>query len=117
MNSITDGYRLGATMILITGGLGHIGSATVQALLDIGEGCVLVQRSSPAIPAGRLSAPVSAVQADVKDLDALRAIGRDHTITGIVHMAGSMPWPPNPDEAPVAEEREALGGRFNLVHG
>src|ERR1700729_620842 len=115
MISITDGYRLGATMILITGGLGHIGSATVQALLDIGEGCVLVQRSSPEIQDGRFSAPVSAVQADVKDLDALRAIGRDHTITGIVHMAGSMPWPPNPDEAPVAAAREALGGLFNIV--
>lgn len=102
-------------MILITGGLGHIGSATVQALLDIGEGCVLVQRSSPEIQDGRFSAPVSAVQADVKDLDALRAIGRDHTITGIVHMAGSMPWPPNPDEAPVAAAHEALGGLFNIV--
>src|SRR6202020_826398 len=115
MISITDGYRLGATIILITGGLGHIGSATVQALLDIGEGCVLVQRSSPEIQDGRFSAPVSAVQADVKDLDALRAIGRDHTITGIVHMAGSMPWPPNPDEAPVAAAHEALGGLFNIV--
>lgn len=34
-------------MILITGGLGHIGSATVQALLDVGEECVLIQRRSP----------------------------------------------------------------------
>src|SRR5580704_19539347 len=102
-------------MILITGGLGHIGSATVQALLDIGEGCVLVQRRSPEIPDGRFSAPVSAVQADVEDLDALRAIGRDHTITGIVHMAGSMPWPPNPEEAPVEAAREALGGLLNII--
>ena len=102
-------------MILITGGLGHIGSATVQALLDSGEQCVLVQRRSPEIPDGRFSAPVHAVQADVKDRDALRAIGRDHAITGIVHMAGSMPWPPNPDEAPVEAAREALGGLFNII--
>ena len=102
-------------MIMITGGLGHIGSATVQALLDIGEECVLVQRRSPEIPNGRFSAPVSAVRADVKDLDALRAIGRDYAITGIVHMAGSMPWPPNPDEAPVKAAREALGGLFNII--
>ncbi len=102
-------------MILITGGLGHIGSATVQALLDTGEECVLVQRRRPQIPDGRFSAPVTAVQADVKDLDALRAIGRDHAITGIVHMAGSMPWPPNPDEAPVKAAREALGGLFNII--
>ncbi len=102
-------------MILITGGLGHIGSATVQALLDAGQECVVVQRRSPEIPNGRFTAPVTAVQADVKDLDALRAIGRDHAITGIVHMAGSMPWPPNPDEAPVEAAREALGGFFNII--
>jgi UDP-glucose 4-epimerase len=102
-------------MILITGGLGHIGSATVQALLDTAEECVLVQRRSPEIADGRFSAPVNAVQADVKDLDALRAIGRDHAITGIVHMAGSMPWPPNPDEAPADAARDALGGLFNII--
>jgi UDP-glucose 4-epimerase len=102
-------------MILITGGLGHIGTATVQALLDTDEECLLVQRRSPEIPDGRFTAPVHAVQADVKDLDALRAIGRDHAITGIVHMAGSMPWPPNPDEAPVKAARDALGGLFNII--
>src|ERR1700721_4404969 len=104
-------------MILITGGLGHIGSATVQALLNTGEECVLVQRRSPEIPDGRFSAPVTAVQADVRDLDALRAIGRDHAITGIVHMAGSMPWPPNPDAAPVVAAQDAPGGRFKLIGG
>jgi UDP-glucose 4-epimerase len=102
-------------MILITGGLGHIGTATVQALLDTDEECLLVQRRSPEIPDGRFTAPVHAVQADVKDLDALRAIGRDHAITGIVHMAGSMPWPPNPDEVPVKAARDALGGLFNII--
>jgi UDP-glucose 4-epimerase len=30
-------------------------------------------------------------------------------------MAGSMPWPPDPDEAPVEAAREALGGLFNIV--
>jgi UDP-glucose 4-epimerase len=102
-------------MILITGGLGHIGSATVQALLDIGEECVLVQRRSPQIPDGRFTAPVTAVQADVKDLDALRAIGRGHAITGIVHMAGSMPWPADPDKTAAQDARGALGGLFNIV--
>lgn len=29
-------------MILITGGLGFIGSHTTRALLDLGESCVLV---------------------------------------------------------------------------
>ena len=102
-------------MILITGGLGHIGSATVQALLDVGEECVLIQRRSPEIAAGRFSRPVTVVQGDVKDLEALRAIGRDRAITGVVHMAGSMPWPPNPDAAPAAAAQEALGGLFNII--
>ncbi len=102
-------------MILITGGLGHIGSATVQALVDIGEECVLIQRRSPEIPAGRFSQPVTVVQGDVKDLEALRAVGRNHAITGVVHMAGSMPWPPVPDAAPVEAAHEALGGLFNII--
>ena len=102
-------------MILITGGLGHIGSATVQALLDLGRGVRTRSAPQPRDPEGRFSAPVTAVQADVKDLDALRAIGRDYAITGIVHMAGSMPWPPNPDEAPVMAARDALGGLFNII--
>ncbi len=102
-------------MILITGGLGHIGSATVQALLGMGEECVLIQRRSPEIPEGRFSAPVNVVQGDVTDLEALRSIGRDYAITGIVHMAGSMPWPTNPDAAPVPAAQAALGGLFNII--
>lgn len=102
-------------MILITGGLGHIGSATVQALLDLDQECVLVQRRRPEVPIGRFTAPVTAVQADVKNVDALRAIGRDHAITGIIHMAGSMPWPPDPDAAPAEAAGEALGGLFNII--
>jgi UDP-glucose 4-epimerase len=92
-------------MILITGGLGHIGSATVQALLDRDE----------EVPAERFRAPVSVVQGDVRDLEGLRAVGRDHSITGVVHMAGSMPWPPDPDAAPVPAAEAALGGLFNII--
>jgi UDP-glucose 4-epimerase len=102
-------------MILVTGGLGHIGSATVRALLELGERCVLVQRRRPEVPDGFFRAPVTALQADVGDLDALRAVGRDHQITGIVHMAGSMPWPPNPDEPPAQAAQRALGGLLNVV--
>jgi UDP-glucose 4-epimerase len=101
-------------MILITGGLGFIGSATVQALLDAGEQCVLVQRSHADVPAGRFDAPVVVEQADVTDLDALLAAGRQHRITGIVHLAGSMPWPPS-SEPPVQAARRSLGGLFNIM--
>ena len=37
-------------MILITGGLGFIGSHTTRAMLDLGESCVLVQRRAAAVP-------------------------------------------------------------------
>ena len=101
-------------MILITGGLGFIGSATVQALLDAGEQCVLVQRSHADVPAGRFDAPVVVEQADATDLDALLAAGRQHGITGIVHLAGSMPWPPS-SEPPVQAARRSLGSLFNVM--
>jgi len=101
-------------MILITGGLGFIGSATVQALLDAGEQCVLVQRSHADVPAGRFDAPVVVEQADATDLDALLAAGRQHGVTGIVHLAGSMPWPPS-SEPPVQAARRSLGSLFNVM--
>ena len=90
-------------MILVTGGLGFIGSHTVQALLDAGEECVLVQRRAAEPFFDR---PVRVEQGDVTDLEGLRDIAKRHGVTGVVHMAGSMPWPPS-DEPPVAPE-EAL---------
>jgi UDP-glucose 4-epimerase len=101
-------------MILISGGLGFIGSHTVQALLDTGEECVLVQRSHAEVPAGRFDAPVAVEQADATDLEALLAVGRAHRITGIVHLAGSMPWPPS-SEPPVQAARRSLGSLFNIM--
>jgi UDP-glucose 4-epimerase len=101
-------------MILVTGGLGFIGSHVVQALLDVGEECVLVQRRHAELPAGRFDAPVHLEQADVTDLSSLRDIDTRHRITGIVHLAGSMPWPPSP-EPPVDATRRTLGGLLNVI--
>ena len=101
-------------MIMITGGLGFIGSHTVQALLDAGEECVLVQRSHATVPAGRFDRPVLVQQADATDLAALLDVGRRHQITGIVHLAGSMPWPPS-SEPPVQAARRSLGSLFNIM--
>lgn len=80
-------------MILVTGGLGFVGSHTTRALLDAGESCVLVQRRAPVLPedlAGESGRRVFTERADVADLDALLEIGTRHTITGIVHLAGSV---------------------------
>jgi UDP-glucose 4-epimerase len=86
----------------------------VQALLDAGQECVLVQRSHSDVPAGRFDATVAVEQADATDLGALLAVGQRHPITGIVHLAGSMPWPPS-SEPPVHAARRSLGSLFNII--
>ncbi|MFV2198637.1 NAD-dependent epimerase/dehydratase family protein [Nocardiopsis sp. LOL_012] len=101
-------------MILVTGGLGFIGSHTVRSLLDLGEDCVVLQRRARALPPFLDRARVAVEQADVTDREALLAIGRRHDVTGIVHLAGSYPWPPVPP-APVEATRRALDGLLNTV--
>lgn len=101
-------------MILVTGGLGFIGSHTVRSLLDLGEGCVLVQRRAAGVPPGLADAQVAVEQADITDLPALLDVGTRHKITGIVHLAGSMPWPPSSDQ-PVEAARKAIGSLFNVI--
>jgi len=79
-------------MILITGGLGFIGSHTARALLDRGEDCVLTQRRdagpTPLFP-DEVGKRVFLEQVDVTDLGALFEVGERHRITGIVHLAGA----------------------------
>jgi UDP-glucose 4-epimerase len=104
-------------VILVTGGLGFVGSHTTRALLDLGESCVLVQRRQPGLPAdlaGQVGRRVFAERADVGDLGALLDIGRRHAITGIVHLAGSVPWPPGA-QPPVPGARDALGSLLNVL--
>jgi UDP-glucose 4-epimerase len=101
-------------MILITGGLGFIGSHTVRALLELGEGCVLVQRRTAEVPASFADEQVAVEQADITDLTALLDIGTRHKITGIVHLAGSMPWPPRSDQ-PIDSAKKAMGSLFNVL--
>jgi UDP-glucose 4-epimerase len=103
-------------MILVTG-LGFIGSHTARALLDLGESCVLVQRREPALPddlAGQAGRRVFTERADITDLAALREIGARHPVTGIVHLAGSVPWPPGAAE-PVTGARSAIGSLLNVL--
>jgi UDP-glucose 4-epimerase len=114
-------------MILVTGGLGFIGTHTTRALLDLGESCVLAQRRSPTVPdalagsrslafAGSASVAggrVFAEQVDLADAGSLLGIGDRYAVTGIVHLAGSVPWPPGARE-PVDGAREAIDSLLNV---
>lgn len=101
-------------MILVTGGLGFIGSHTVRALLHLGEPCVVVQRRSRALPAILASEQVAVERADITDLAALLDVGARHKVTGIVHLAGSVPWPPTLDQ-PIDSARTAIGSLLNVL--
>jgi UDP-glucose 4-epimerase len=104
-------------MILVTGGLGFIGLHTTRALLEAGETCVLVQRREPVLPddlAGEAGRRVFCERADVADLATLLDVGARYKITGIVHLAGSVPWPPGAD-APVAGARKAVRSLLNVA--
>lgn len=103
-------------MILVTGGLGFIGSHTTRALLDLGESCVLAQRRPATVPdafAGFAGSRVFVEQVDLADGERLMELGDRHSITGIVHLAGSVPWPPGADE-PVDGARAAVGSLLNV---
>ncbi|MDT8913410.1 NAD(P)-dependent oxidoreductase [Amycolatopsis sp. PS_44_ISF1] len=101
-------------MILVTGGLGFIGSHTVRALAEAGQECVLLQRRSPQVPPHLADLPVHAVQGDVADLGALHAAGRQYPITGIVHLAVALPWrTAEPD--PITDTGRSLEAFLNIV--
>ncbi|MFG1703275.1 NAD-dependent epimerase/dehydratase family protein [Nonomuraea sp. M3C6] len=100
-------------MILITGGLGFIGTHTTRALLDLGESCVLVQRRAAGVPGPFANERVFVEQADLTDEAALLDIGTRHKITGIVHLAGSVPWPPGAYE-PLEGAEKAVRSLLNV---
>lgn len=105
-------------MILITGGLGFIGTHTARALLDLGESVVLVQRRAPDVPellAGQPDGRLFVERADLTDRAALLALGERHKITGIVHLAGSVPWPPGAYE-PVEGAEKSVASLLNVFH-
>lgn len=77
-------------MILVTGGLGFIGSHTTRALLDLGERCLVTRHRATEIPeflAADLGEGLIVEPLDVEDGAAVRELGERHTITGIVHLA------------------------------
>jgi UDP-glucose 4-epimerase len=79
-------------MILITGGLGSIGSHTARALLDLGEPVVVTAHRSTQLPDFLADEPggrVAVEPLDTTDAPAFLDIGKRHEITGIVHLAAA----------------------------
>jgi len=96
-------------MILVTGGLGMIGAHTARALADEGEEVLVTSHRRAEVPpflAGR----VTVETLDVTDREAFLALGERHEVTGIVHLAGSIPG-----EDPVAFFRHDTAGLLNAL--
>jgi NAD(P)-dependent dehydrogenase (short-subunit alcohol dehydrogenase family) len=72
-------------VILVTGGLGFIGSHTVRALLDAGETCAVTQHHKSSVP-DFLGADVGTglfiEAADIENGETLSGIGDRYEITG-----------------------------------
>ncbi len=79
--------------VLVTGGLGYIGSHTCVALRSAGYDLVVVDNlcNSKISVLNRLErvtgAPVAFTRADVRDFDALRAVFASHVIDAVIHFA------------------------------
>src|SRR5919112_1047934 len=101
----------GDPMILLTGGLGSIGSHTAQALLDLGESVVVTSHRSTQLPEFLADEPGGRVVVeplDITDEASFLDIGKRHEITGIVHLAAGRYDLADPVEYLGAETRGLL---------
>jgi nucleoside-diphosphate-sugar epimerase len=96
-------------MILITGGLGMIGAHTALALTDLGQEVVVTSHRQAEVPSF-LAGRVSVESLDVTDREAFLALARRHHISGIVHLAGSVPG-----EDPVGFFRTEMAGLLSAL--
>ena len=77
-------------MILITGGLGFIGTHVARALLDLGESCVVTRhRSARRAEFLADEARLFVEPLDIGDPDSFARLGRRHPISSVVHLAGA----------------------------
>ncbi len=107
-------------MILVTGGLGFIGSHTARALLDLGEECIVTRHHAGAVPdflAPHVGTGLVIEELDVEDRAGLERIGGRHSITGVVHLADTgvtRLWRRSGDDAPPVLDG-LFDGLFNVI--
>ncbi|HLO30259.1 MAG TPA: NAD(P)-dependent oxidoreductase [Anaerolineales bacterium] len=76
-------------MILITGGLGFVGSNVARAVREVGEDCILTVHNHARVPGflkDHIGKHIFLERADVADLNTLLGLGKKYPITGIVHL-------------------------------
>jgi UDP-glucose 4-epimerase len=106
---------MGTKMILITGGLGFIGTHITRALLDLGESCVVVQRSTSVVPdafADHAGTRFFLEQVDVTNRAAFLDIGERHEITGIVNLTGAFGFAA---DEPIHDAQLNMAGLFAVL--
>jgi UDP-glucose 4-epimerase len=80
--------------ILVTGGMGYIGSHTVVELIAAGHDVVVLdnfcnaRRSVPARLEHITGRPLTVAEADIRDRAAMQAVFRDHAPQAVIHFAG-----------------------------
>lgn len=106
--------------ILVTGGAGYVGSHVVVALADAGYVPLVLDdfstSSRAALPrlSGLVGTPVELVEADVRDVAALRRLFHDQPIVAVVHCAG-LKGVGEGEERPLAYWDVNLGGTIALA--
>jgi UDP-glucose 4-epimerase len=95
-------------MILVTGGLGFIGTHVARGLLDLAEPVLLTKFNTSRVPAFLDDPRVVVERVDVTDRAAVLDLGRRYEITGIVHLGGVAPSPADFVEAFRANDQSLL---------
>ena len=102
-------------VILVTGGMGFIGSHAVEALADLGHRCVVTSHRRTR----DLGDTISIEQVNVADRDAMVGLGERHAIGGIVHLADpALAHLGDPSGGPatlVADMRAGADALFNVL--
>ena len=101
-----SGNELNGKVAIVTGGTAGIGRAIAEALLEDGADVVVCARSAPeSLPAREDGKKATFVQADVRELDAIKAlvagtVAQHGRLDVLVNNAGGSPYVPAAEASP-----------------